>query len=175
MPSGVLIQYDRCRLELYLPVYFDEMPLDKVRKVMKLLDQRPYQNDAAHETLDAFFPEWERELKDRLERAKADLSTAKLDAEEKRRTRAAFGSTLDERIAEAKQKLKLATRRKKSNPNAYERCKQNYEYACAPKTDHEKAVKAVKTLESTVKTATAAVERGGKIITLYKAIRQSKN
>ena len=91
-PESVLILYDRCKLNLVLPLYFEDMPLDKIRKVFKLLGARAWQNPAAWDTLDAFFPAWQQELKDRLDRTAADLLTAKEYAENKRRTLAALGS-----------------------------------------------------------------------------------
>jgi ribosome maturation protein Sdo1 len=68
MPPRVLIRYDRCELTLKLPIYFAEQDMNKIRKVFKLLADRPYQNETAYETLYQFFPEWEHDLKERLER-----------------------------------------------------------------------------------------------------------
>ena len=38
-----------------------------IRKAFKLLSKRPYQNAAAFETLDRFFPAWEDDLKIQVE------------------------------------------------------------------------------------------------------------
>ena len=182
--SSVLILYDRCRMTLVLPLYFAEMPMEKIRKVFKLLRDRAWQNDEAWETLDAFFPAWREELLDKLERLKAELSTAKRDAEEKRRTLAALGSAYDEhvqqarnRIAEGKKWLAHAKKRRKPKPEeldeinaAMKKLQNTLDNAMRPKTDHDKAIKEMKRLERAVKAAEAATERGNKVINAYEAI-----
>ena len=175
MPETVLVLYDRCRLTLKLPIYFDEAGMEQVRKVFKLIRDRPWQNDNTHETLDQFFPAWERDLKDRLEQTTARLTAAKLDAEAKRRTVAAMGSVFEENIKQAQARLAHARKRAKKNPDEVQEYKDALQRAKKPKTDHENAVKEVKSLELAVKRTKAAIERGGKITILYKAIRQSNN
>lgn len=184
-PPSVLIQYDRCRLMLNLPIFFEEQGLDKIRKVFKLIDERVYQNETAIETLSRFWPEWEQTLKHRLDSTQAALETARIDAENKRRTVAALGSALDEniaqarsRVAEGKKWLAHARKRRKPKPeeisevkDALSKLEAVLTQAMRPKTDHQQAVKEVKRLESAVKTAKAALERGGKVINAYKAIK----
>lgn len=41
MPESVLIQYDKCRMTLSLPAFFDGSSLTNIRKVFKLLSERP--------------------------------------------------------------------------------------------------------------------------------------
>lgn len=67
MPERVLIQYDACRMVLYLPAFFDGSSLANIRKAFKLLSERPHQNAPAFETFDRFFPAWEQYLKQQLE------------------------------------------------------------------------------------------------------------
>jgi hypothetical protein len=174
-PQSVLIRYDRAELTLNLPIYFDEMPLGKIRKVFKLLEERPDQNETAHERLDLFFTAWERDTKDRSDLLTAELETARRDAEDKRRTVAVMGSTLDERIEQEKHVFERAKRLKKTDPERYEKYRAAYESVKRPKTEHAQAVKEVKRLESAVKTGKAAVERCGVIITAYKAIKANNN
>ena len=188
MPESVLILHDRCRLNLALPIYFEEQSLDKVRKVFKLLGDRMWQNDkegGAIETLDQFFPAWRQELKDRLDRTAADLLTATQDAEEKRRAVAVMGSALDEqitqaknRVAEGKKWLAHEKRRRKARPDEISKIKEQIKQleellkaAMRPKNDHQAAVKEVKRLEKEVKAAKAAIERGSKVISAYEALK----
>lgn len=167
IPPTVLIQYDKCRLTLNLPIFFEVSPITNIRKVFKLLDGRPYQNETAHEILGQFFPAWERDTKDRLERAKAELTAAKRDAEEKRRHLAALGSTVDENIEQAKRWLAHAKKRAKKQPGEVDEYRAALNKAMRPKTDYQQAVKTVKRLEATVKQANAALERSGKVINAY--------
>ena len=169
-PHSLYVQYDRCRLTLNLPVYFEEMTIEKIRKVFKLIADRPYQNETARETLDQFFPAWVQDIKDRLGRAEADLTAAKRDAEEKRRTVAALGSTLDENIAQAKRWLAHAKKRRTKRPDEISEYTAALKKATRPKDEHLQAVKEVKRLENTVKQLKAGVERSGKIINAYKNI-----
>jgi len=171
MPPHVLIRYDRCELTLKLPVYFEKATLGQIRKVFKLLEGRPYQNDAAHETLDEFFPAWEQDLKNRIDRAGAELTDAKVDAENKRRIMAAFGSAMDEMLAHEKRVFQRARRIKKSDPERFEKCRAHYERVTRPKTDHLQAVKDLKSATARAKHAKAAVERCGVIYDAYKAIK----
>ena len=183
MPESVLIKYDRCKLNLVLPIYFEEQSVAKIHEVFKLLSEYAWQNEAdwnadgysAWEVLDRFFATWKIELMHRLNRVEADLITAKRTEEEKRRTVAALGSVLDYRINQASEQVKLARRCKKSDPKTYERCQQNYEIASRPKVEHKQATKEVKRLQSAVKRAKAAVKRGGKIIDAYTTLKASKN
>ena len=182
MPESVLILYDRCRLNLALPLYFEEMPLEKIRKVFKLLKDRTWQNDAAWETLDQFFPAWEQELKQRLDSTEQRLLIAKQDAEAKRRTMEAMGSALETNITQAKiwlQHAKKQLKRLSKTPSAErgkaERRVEAYENdlknAMRPKTDYQNAVKEVKRLENAVKATKTAIVRGSKIISEYKALK----
>ena len=171
IPSSVLIKYDRCRLTLNLPIFFDELALDKVRMVFKMLDERLWQNDDAIETLDQFFHAREQELKNRFDRAKAELTAAKKDAEDKRRVMAALGSTLDEGITQAENWLAHARKRAKKRPEEVKEYKDALERAMRPKTEHAHAVKEVKRLEREVKAAQAALERGSKVINAFKEIK----
>lgn len=66
MPERVLIQYDACRMVLYLPAFFDGSTLERIRKLFKLLSKRPHQNAIAFETLDRFFPAWEEHFEMRV-------------------------------------------------------------------------------------------------------------
>lgn|GEM_PF-6905919 len=74
--SSALIIYNNCRLNLYLPIFFEETTLAKIRKVFKMLAERPYQNEVTYETLNQFFPEWESSIKERLELTLALQRTA---------------------------------------------------------------------------------------------------
>ena len=171
-PSSVLIQYDKCRLTLNLPIFFEEANLINIRKVLKMLDERLHQNKNAKETLDQFLPAWERKLKDRLDRAKAELNAAMQDAANKRRIVAAMGSALETNIKQAKMRLDHARKKANRQPGEIDECREALNKAVQPQTDHEKALKEVKRTERAVKTAKAALERSGKIIKDYKAIKE---
>ena len=170
-PISVLVKYDRCRLTLYLPIFFQEQTLDKVRKVFKMIDERLWDIEDAVEKLNQFIPAWESELKYNLDQAKAELVTAKQEAETKRRTVAALGSTLEANIAKAKVWLGHAKRKKKKNTDEINELKATLERAMRPKVEHEQAVKAVKELERRIKAATAALEKCAKVINAYKTIK----
>ena len=52
------VRYDNCRLKLSLPFFFAHASFEQIRDVMKMLQERPHQNDVAFETIDRFLPEW---------------------------------------------------------------------------------------------------------------------
>jgi len=172
-PQSVLIQGARWELELNLPYYFENMSLEKIRKVFKLIDDRPFYNVTAYETLDLFFPEWERDLEAKLERDKTELAVAKADAEGKRRALEAWGSELERRIAIEKQAFERAVRFKKSNPERYEKCRAALNAVMRPQKDYHLALRIVKKLEKVTKATTAALVRCGKVIKAYEALKET--
>ena len=173
-PEIVTIRYDACCLELLLPAYFQEQTISKIRKTLKLVKYRQWQNGAAHETLERFFPEWEQSLKDRHACAEFDLLIAEYKAEEKRRAVAALGTALDENIKRQRDTLnraKKAIREKRMEPEKLVMYKAAYDAAMKPRADHEAAVKKVKSLEREVKTSKTALEHGYKVFNAYEATK----
>lgn len=120
------IQYDRCRLTLNLPIFFEEAPLTNIRKAFKLIGDRLYQNENTLELLERFFSMWEQDVKDRLELRKAGLTAAKLSTSELRSQVACFGSVATKKmIADLKAKekdLNSADREVKRAQAVLERC-----------------------------------------------------
>ena len=131
----------------------------------------PWRNEETFEKLERFFPEWEQGIKAELDRAEAELTGAKRDAEEKRRGLAALGTTVEANIAQAERQLTQAKRGAKKNPGAVSVFKEVLKRASRPKTDYAEAVKTVKRLEATIKRAKADTERCGKIINAYNKIK----
>jgi len=125
MPPSVLVKYDRCRLTLALPVYFDEQSLEKIRKVFKLIRDRPWQNEDAIETLDQFFPAWKTSLKNDLDRAASEELAAAQKVKGSQSNVACFGSMVTKAMKDdlrTKQKdLKHATSAVKRAKAAIER------------------------------------------------------
>jgi DNA-binding transcriptional MerR regulator len=68
MLQSIRIQHDKGHLMLYLPKFFEEAPLEDIRKALKLLKKHSSRNESAYEALDHFFPVWESGLKDRIAR-----------------------------------------------------------------------------------------------------------
>ena len=68
-PIRVLIQFDRYKATLNLPVALDLLGLSKIYALLKMLKERPEQNENAHEIFDQFFPEWEKGFMDAFNKA----------------------------------------------------------------------------------------------------------
>jgi hypothetical protein len=100
MPQSVHIRYDKCRLTLYLPNFFENAGLEQIHKIMKMLRTRPDQNAAAYETLEWFFPSWEADLKDRRAHAvlSPEVKRAKTDLERYRKVLAAYRGARAQKI-----------------------------------------------------------------------------
>ena len=104
MPRSVRIRHDRGSLKLHLPNFFTKAPLDDIRKIMKLIKKHPYENEAAHETLDQFFPAWESDFKDCLNRAEVKQQEAEREVREAQSRLACLGTMPTEK---AKDDLKI--------------------------------------------------------------------
>lgn len=126
MPERVLIQYDACRMTLYLPAFFDGSPLSNIRKVFKLLSERPHQNAPAFETFDRFFPAWEQYLKQQLESDTQEKKEAEQTARATESKVACFGTMATKKMKDELQKaqsaLKKAALKVKRAKSALERC-----------------------------------------------------
>ncbi len=125
MPESVLIQYDKCQMTLYLPTFFDGSSLKNIRKVFKLLSERPHQNAPAFETFDRFFPAWERHLKMWVELKEAGKKTIEQTARAAESKVACFGTMATKEMkAEllfAQRELKKAALEVKRTKSALER------------------------------------------------------
>lgn len=126
MPESVLIQYDKCRMTLSLPAFFDGSSLTNIRKVFKLLSERPHQNAPAFETFDRFFPAWELHLKTQVELKEAEKKTIEQTARAAESKVACFGTMATKEMkAEllfAQRELKKAALEVKRAKSAFERC-----------------------------------------------------
>lgn len=126
MPDSILIQYDACRMTLYLPAFFDDGTLKNIRKAFKLLSKRPYQNAAAFETLDRFFPTWEQHLKQQLESDTQEKKEAEQTARATESKVACFGTMATKKMKDELQKaqsaLKKTALKVKRTKSALERC-----------------------------------------------------
>lgn len=120
MPESVLIQYDTCRMTLNLPAFFAVSTMGNIRKVFKLLSERPYQNDTAFQTLDQFFPAWAESLKADQKRAVEEKKAAEQAARAAESTVACFGTMATE---EMKADLKKAEQTAKKAATAAKRTK----------------------------------------------------
>lgn len=126
MPESVLIQYDKCRMTLYLPAFFDGSSLENIRKAFKLLSERPHQNDTAFETLDRFFPAWEQHFKQQLESDTQKKKDAEQTARAAESQVACFGTMATKKIKAELQKAQSAAKKAaqtvKRTKSALERC-----------------------------------------------------
>lgn len=126
MPESVLIQYDKCRMTLYLPAFFDGSSLANVRKAFKLLSKRPHQNAPAFETFDRFFPVWEQHLKQQLESDTQEKKKAEQTARAAESQVACFGTMATKKMKAELQKaqsaLKKSALKVKRAKSALERC-----------------------------------------------------
>lgn len=126
MPESVLIQYDKCRMTLYLPAFFVSSTLENIRKVFKLLSERPHQNAPAFETFDRFFPAWEQHFKMQVELKQAGKKTIEQTARAAESKVACFGTMATKEMkAEllfAQRELKKAALEVKRAKSALERC-----------------------------------------------------
>ena len=182
MPAKVYIQYDACDLELYLPIFFENRPIAKIRQVFKLLEKRPYQNDYApnnaFETFDQFFPVWEQTLRDQLSLAEAELVDAEREAENKRRMVSAMGSSYDEQIERAKERLALAKKAVKTKripSKRLEAYRNEYDRIAFHKTAYLQAASRVKRIVRDLNSIKAALKRVEKVAAIYKATREKSN
>jgi len=57
-PIRVLIKRDRYKAMLNLPIAFEQLELPKIYALLKILKERPDQNEKVYEILDQFFPAW---------------------------------------------------------------------------------------------------------------------
>lgn len=126
MPDSVLIQYDNCRMTLYLPAFFDGNTLENIRKVFKLLSKRPYQNASAFETFDRFFPAWEQHFKTQIELKEAGKKTTEQTTRAAESKVACFGTMATKEMkAEllfAQRELEKAALEVKRAKSALKRC-----------------------------------------------------
>lgn len=126
MPKSVLIQYDTCRMTLYLPAFFDGSSLANVRKAFKLLSERPHQNAPAFETFDRFFPAWEQHLKQQLESDTQEKEAAEQTARAAESQVACFGTMVTKEMKAELQKAQSAAKKAaqtvKRTKSALERC-----------------------------------------------------
>lgn len=120
MPKSVFIQYDKCEMVLNLPAFFADSPLPNIRKVFKLLRERPYQNETAFNTLDQFFPAWAESLKADHEQAIEDKKAAEQAARTTESKVACFGTMATK---EMKAELQTAQRVAKKAATAAKRTK----------------------------------------------------
>jgi hypothetical protein len=58
MPESIFIRYDKCRQRLKLPGFFETSSFENIYEVLKMLQDRPRENEGVYETLDQFFPAW---------------------------------------------------------------------------------------------------------------------
>ncbi len=125
MPESVLIQYDTCRMTLNLPAFFAVSPMGNIRKVFKLLSERPYQNETAFQTLDQFFPAWAESLKADQKRAVEEKKAAEQAARAAESKVACFGTMATEEmkaeLKKAEQTAKKAATAAKHTKSALER------------------------------------------------------
>lgn len=102
------------------------MPLKNSRKLLKLLQENSYMNDAAFETLDLFFPEWVCELSKALEQAKQESETAQQTEREIGSRVACFGTMATAKmraeLTNAQRSTKRAAQNVKQAKTALERC-----------------------------------------------------
>lgn len=126
MPESVLIQYDKCRMTLSLPAFFDGSSLTNIRKVFKLLSERPHQNAPAFETFDRFFLSWEWYLEAEIKLAESAKERAEQNVRSAESKAACFGTMATKEMkAEllfAQRELKKAALDVKRAKSALERC-----------------------------------------------------
>ncbi len=126
MPERVLIQYDACRMTLYLPAFFDGSSMKNIHKAFKLLSERPHQNAPAFETFDRFFPAWEQYLKQQLESDTREKKEAEQTARAAESQVACFGTMatkeMKDELQKAQSALKKAVQTVKRTKSALERC-----------------------------------------------------
>jgi trans-aconitate methyltransferase len=82
MPPSVRIQHSRGYLKLCLPNFFENTTLEDIRKIMKLLEKHPFENETTFVKLDSFFPAWELDIKARLIRAVEEQETAEQEMQD---------------------------------------------------------------------------------------------
>lgn len=133
MPESVLIQYDTCRMTLNLPAFFAVSTMGNIRKVFKLLSERPYQNKIAFQTLDQFFPAWLDDLNTASILAEAGKKRAEQAARAAESKVACFGTMATEEMKAAliyaQREAKAAVRnlkRAKAALERYEKIKSAY-------------------------------------------------
>jgi hypothetical protein len=163
----ITVKKDRCTITLYDVNSLLDMPLANVRKLWKLMFDAAWENETTIDIIRAWLPATTADAEHRIRTAKGELEQAKADAESKRRTVAALGSTLDESIAQAKAWLAHARKRKKKRPGEVEEYKAALEKAMRPKTEHTAAVKEVKRAEGAIKTATAQLAQANKLQAIF--------
>ena len=113
-------------MTLNLPAFFIDNTLKNIRKAFKLLSKRPYQNAAAFETLDRFFPAWEDDLKIQVELKEAGKQAAVQAVRAVESKVACFGTMATKEMkAELlfeQRELKKAALEAKRAKSALERC-----------------------------------------------------
>ena len=113
-------------MTLNLPAFFNDNTLKNIRKAFKLLSKRPYQNAAAFETLDRFFPAWEDDLKIQVELKEAGKQAAVQAVRAVESKVACFGTMATKEMkAELlfeQRELKKAALEAKRAKSALERC-----------------------------------------------------
>ena len=126
MPERVLIQYDACRMTLYLPAFFYDSSMKNIRKAFKLLSERPHQNAPAFEIFDRFFPAWEQHLRQYLESDTQEKKAAEQTARAAESKVACFGTMatkeMKAELQKAQSALKKAAQTVKRTKSALERC-----------------------------------------------------
>ena len=113
-------------MTLNLPAFFSNVSLVKIRKMLKLLSERPYQNQTAFEVLDQFFPTWEQHLKQQLESDTQEMKIVEQTARAAESEIACFGTMASKKMKAELQKeqsiLKKALFKVKRTKSALERC-----------------------------------------------------
>lgn len=126
MPERVLIQYDKCRVTLNLPAFFEVSDAGNIKKAFRLIRDRPHQNEIALEMLDRFFLAWEQHLKQQLEGDTQIWKEAEQTARAAESKVACFGTMATEELKaelqKAQRKAQKAAQTVKRTKFALERC-----------------------------------------------------
>lgn len=126
MPESVLIQYDKCRMTLNLPAFFEVSAAGNIKKAFRLIRDRPHQNEIALEMLDHFFLAWEQHLKHQLECDTQEKKAAEQTARAAESKVACFGTMatkeMKAELQKAQSKAKKAAQTVKRTKSALERC-----------------------------------------------------
>ena len=143
-----------------------ELPLANTRKLWKIMLDAADENEETIATVRAWLPQAVAEAKSSIPPLEEELTAAKRDAEAKRRTVAAMGTILMERITITKRELARA-KKKRLPAEKLATYQEAYDRALRPKTEHQLAEKEVTRIAGALKAANAAHEQAKKLQTIF--------
>ena len=142
-----------------------EMPLTNLRKLWGIMFDTAWENDLAISMIRDWLPSKIAEIEKDIKRLEYDLPRLILDADEKRRAVAAWGSELENRIMQAKRNLQISKRRK--NEKQIATANEQLSQVSRPITEHDQAVKTIKQTETMIKHAKTQLEKVTKLQTIF--------